>query len=313
MTKNTPIRALFSAGDAAWPDYAAALPPAFAAQGLTVDVSRDYAPDTVDYIIAAPNGPVQDFAPFARCKAVLNLWAGVEDITTNRTLTQPLARMVDPGLTDGMVEWVVGHTMRHHLGIDDHIHGQDGIWRAAFPPLAQERAVTILGLGALGAACAKMLTALNFPVTGWSRSQKDIANVTCLSGSDGLRDALSDAQIVVLLLPLTDATTNILNDEKLALLADGAFIINPGRGSLIDDDALLKALDLNIAHATLDVFRAEPLPKSHAFWRHPKITVTPHIASTTRASTASLCIAENIRRGENGLPFLHLVDRSKGY
>ena len=129
MTKNTPIRALFSAGDAAWPDYAAALPPAFAAQGLTVDVSRDHAPETVDYIIAAPNGPVQDFAPFTRCKAVLNLWAGVEDIATNKTLTQPLARMVDPGLTDGMVEWVVGHTMRHHLGIDDHIHGQDGIWR----------------------------------------------------------------------------------------------------------------------------------------------------------------------------------------
>jgi glyoxylate/hydroxypyruvate reductase A len=313
MTKTAPIRAMFSAGDAIWPAYAAALPPAFAAQGLTVDVSRDHAPDTIDYIIAAPNGPVQDFAPFTRCKAVLNLWAGVEDIATNETLTQPLARMVDPGLTDGMVEWVIGHTMRHHLGIDDHIHGQDGIWRVAFPPLANERPVTILGLGALGAACAKMLTALNFPVTGWSRSQKDIPNVNCLSGNDGLSDALRDAQIVVLLLPLTDATTNLLNVEKLALLADGAFIINPGRGPLIDDDALLKALDLNIAHATLDVFRVEPLPESHAFWDHPKITVTPHIASTTRVSTASLCIAENIRRGEDGLPFLHLVDRSKGY
>ena len=313
MTKTTPIRALFSAGDAIWPAYAAALPPAFAAQGLTVDVSRNHAPDTIDYIIAAPNGPVQDFAPFTRCKAVLNLWAGVEDIATNETLTQPLARMVDPGLTDGMVEWVIGHTMRHHLGIDDHIHGQDGIWRVAFPPLANERPVTILGLGALGAACAKMLTALNFPVTGWSRSQKDIPNVNCLSGNDGLSDALRDAQIVVLLLPLTDATTNLLNVEKLALLADRAFIINPGRGPLIDDDALLKALDLNIAHATLDVFRVEPLPESHAFWDHPKITVTPHIASTTRVSTASLCIAENIRRGEDGLPFLHLVDRSKGY
>lgn len=313
MIRKTPIRVLFSAGDAAWPEYIAALPPAFTAQGLLVDLSRKHAPKTVDYIIAAPNGPIQNFKPFTRCKAVLNLWAGVEDIATNKTLTQPLARMVDPGLTDGMVEWVIGHTMRHHLGIDDHINGQDGIWRNAFPPLAQHRPVTILGLGALGAACARMLTNLGFPVTGWSRSQKDIANVICLSGNDRLRDSLKDAQIVILLLPLTDATTNIMNIERLALLADGAFIINPGRGPLINDDALLNALDQNIAHATLDVFRTEPLPKKHFFWAHPKVTVTPHIASTTRAGTASLCIAENIRRGEDGLPFLHLVDRSEGY
>lgn len=307
------IRALFSAGDHVWPDYRDALPPAFATAGLDVDVSRDHAPETVDYIIAAPNGPVQDFAPYTRCNAVLNLWAGVEDIAPNPTLTQPLARMVDPGLTDGMVEWVVGHTMRHHLGMDTHTHGQDGVWRTDYPPLAAQRPVTILGLGALGAACAHALTALGFPVNGWSRSQKVIAGVTCLSGTDGLHAALRNAQIVVLLLPLTNATTNILNAHTLALLAQGAFILNPGRGPLIDDDALLAALGTNIAHATLDVFRVEPLPEHHAFWGHPQITVTPHIASTTRPKTAALCIAENIRRGEAGEPFLHLVDRTKGY
>ncbi len=307
------IRALFSAGDAAWPEYAKALPAAFEAFGLTVDLSRDHAPETVDYIIAAPNGPVRDFAPFTRCKAVLNLWAGVEDIAPNPTLTQPLARMVDQGLTDGMVEWVVAHTMRHHMGIDAHINGQDGVWRDTFPPLANDRPVAMLGLGTLGAACAHALAALGFPVTGWSRTQKDIANITCLSGDDGLQSALNDAQIVVLLLPLTDATTNILNAGTLALLAQGAFIINPGRGPLIEDDALLMALDQNIAHATLDVFRTEPLPTDHPFWAHPQVTVTPHIASTTRPKTAALCIAENIRRGQDGKPFLHLVDRAKGY
>ena len=307
------IRALFSAGDHAWPEYLEALPPAFHAAGLTVDLSRRHAPDTVDYIIAAPNGPVQDFTPYTSCKAVLNLWAGVEDIVSNETLTQPLARMVDPGLTDGMVEWVVGHVMRHHLGMDAHILGQDGVWRTDFPPLAQERPVTILGLGALGAACAEMLTTLGFPVTGWSRSQKTLQGVTCLSGDAGLTHALTGAEIVVLLLPLTDATTDILNSETLPLLADGAFIINPGRGPLIDDAALIAALDSNIAHATLDVFRTEPLPESHPFWKHAQVTVTPHIASTTRAKTAATCIAENIRRGEVGEPFLHLVDRTKGY
>lgn len=307
------IRVLFSAGDAAWPEYADALPPAFVHHGLTVDLARDHAPKTVDYIVAAPNGPVQDFAPYTRCKAVLNLWAGVEDIAPNPTLTQPLARMVDPGLTDGMVEWVVAHTMRHHMGIDEHIHGQDGIWRTNYPPLAKDRPVTILGLGTLGTACATALNQLGFPVTGWSRSQKDIKDLTCFSGPDGLTTALTNAQIVILLLPLTDATTNIIDAKTLALLADTAFILNPGRGPLIDDDALIAALDKNIAHATLDVFRTEPLPERHPFWAHPRVTVTPHIASTTRPSTAAYCIAENIKRGESNQPFLHLVDRKKGY
>jgi glyoxylate/hydroxypyruvate reductase A len=221
--------------------------------------------------------------------------------------------MVDPGLTDGMVEWVVGHTMRHHLGMDEHIHGQDGVWRTEYPPLASERAVTILGLGALGAACAQALTQLGFPVTGWSRSQKAISGITCLSGAASLSAALKDAQIVILLLPLTEDTTNVLNTDTLALLANGAYVINPGRGPLIDDNALLAALDNNIAHATLDVFRVEPLVPDHPFWAHPQITVTPHIASTTRPKTAALCIAENIRRGEAGELFLHLVDRTKGY
>ncbi len=313
MTNPTHIRALFSAGDHVWPDYADALPRAFAKLGLTVDLSRDHAAETVDYIIAAPNGPIQDFTPFTRCKAVLNLWAGVENIALNKTLTQPLARMVDHGLTNGMMEWVVGHAMRHHLGLDAHIHGQDGIWRPNHPPLAQDRPVTILGLGALGAACATTLASLGFPVSGWSRSQKHIETVTCLSGDTGLQTALKDAQVLILLLPLTDATTNILNTETLKLLANGSFIINPGRGPLIDDDALLAALNTNIAHATLDVFRIEPLPQNHPFWAHPQVTVSPHIASATRPKTASDCIAENIRRGENGEPFLHLVDRTKGY
>lgn len=307
------IRALFSAGDAAWPEYRVALPPAFNARNLTVDAARDHSPETVDYIIAAPNGPVQDFSPFTRCKAVLNLWAGVEDIAPNPTLTQPLARMVDPGLTDGMVEWVVGHTMRHHLGLDTHINGQDGVWRTDYPPLARDRPVTILGLGTLGAACARALKSLNFPVTGWSRSPKSIKGVTCMSGDDDLIPALTDAQIVILLLPLTEKTTNIINGDTLSLLADGAFLINPGRGPLVDDDALLAALGTKLGHATLDVFRTEPLPHDHRFWNHPQVTVTPHIASTTRPSTAAHCIAENIARGEAGMPFLHLVDRTTGY
>lgn len=308
------INVLFTAQPAAWADYQIPLTNALADAGLTANLSRDHAPVDVDYIVAAPNGPVSDFRPYKRTKAVLNLWAGVENIVGNQTLTQPLARMVDHGLTRGMVEWVVGHVMRHHLGMDAHILGQDGQWRADYPPLAADRPVTILGLGALGIACAEALGALGFPVTGWSRSNKDVAGVRCLNGDAGLDTALTDAQIVVLLLPDTHATHNVLNADRIALLAHGAFIVNPGRGPLIDDEALLRALDSGqIAHATLDVFRVEPLPVDHAFWAHPQVTVTPHIASTTRPETASQIIVENIKRGEAGLPLLHLVDREAGY
>ncbi len=309
------LKILFSAKPAAWDEYQGPLMAAFSSAGLSVDLARDHAPEEVDYIIFAPNGPVSDFRPFTKTKAVMGLWAGVESIVNNETLTQPLCRLVDESLTDGMVEWVTGHTLRHHLGMDTHILGQDGIWRdESFPPLAKNRPVTILGIGALGAACGQALHHLGFPVTGWSRTQKDVPNLRCLAGTDGLHEAMRDAQIVILLLPQTPETLDILNAETLALLSRGAFIINPGRGPLINDDALLAALDSGqVAHATLDVFRTEPLPTDHPFWGHPKVTVTPHIASTTRPETAAEVITNNILRGEAGQPFLYRVDRTRGY
>jgi glyoxylate/hydroxypyruvate reductase A len=180
--------------------------------------------------------------------------------------------------------------------------------------LATERPVTILGLGVLGQACGRALAQLGFPVTGWSRTEKVVQGMTVRHGDDGLTEALTGAEIVVLLLPDTPATTNVLNADRMALLAPGAVIVNPGRGPLIDDDALLAALDSGqISHATLDVFRVEPLPKDHPFWAHPNVTVTPHVASETRPDSASRVIAENVRRGEAGLPFLHVVDRTAGY
>ena len=122
------------------------------------------------------------------------------------------------------------------------------------------------------------------------------------------------AQGVVLLLPKTPATENTLNADTLALLAPGAFVLNPGRGPLIDDAALLAALDRgHVGHATLDVFRKEPLPQDDPYWHHLRVTVTPHIASETRPLYAARTIAENIRRGEAGEPFLHLVDPALGY
>lgn len=308
------LNVLFSASEDLWNDYKIALPKALEAAGIAANISPNMPADQTDYIVYAPNPNLTDFTPFIRTKAVLSLWAGVETIVGNTSLTQPLCRMVDDGLELGMTEWVVGHVMRHHLGMDRYIHGLNGLWDQATPPLARDRNVTVLGLGNLGGAAAKTLATLGFHVTGWSRSPKQITGVTCLHGPDGLNQALQTADICVLVLPNTPATDNTLNAETLAMMPRGAVILNPGRGTLIDDDALLNALDTGqIAHATLDVFRIEPLPETHVFWTHPNVTVTPHIAAETRPLSASQVIANNIARAESGQPLLHLVDRTLGY
>lgn len=309
------LNILFAAGDTRWPQYEAPLNDALKAAGVSdYRLATEMAPEEVDYIVYAPNSPVQDFTPYTRTKAVLNIWAGVEAIVGNETLTQPLCRMVDAGLKEGMVEWVTGQVLRHHLGIDGVLARQDGKWEPHVPPLARNRPVGVLGLGELGAACAGALAALNFPVAGWSRSAKTIPGIECHHGDAGLTAVLKRSEILVLLLPLTSATENTLDADALATLPKGAVIVNPGRGALIEDEALLAGLDAgHLGHATLDVFREEPLPPEHPFWRHPGITVSPHVASETRAETAAEVIAENIRRGEAGEPFLHRVDRGAGY
>ncbi len=308
------VNILFAARHERWAEYKTPLRTALDATQVPYNLATDLPPADVDYIVYAPNSPVQDFSPYTKLKAVLNLWAGVENVVDNTTLTVPLARMVDPGMTRGMVEYVLAHTMRYHMGLDPHITNTTARWAPKAPPLATERQVTVLGLGELGAACATAIARLGFHVTGWSRNAKTIADITTHAGADGLKAALQSAEILILLLPDTPATQNILNAESLAQLPRGARIINPGRGTLIDDDALLATLNSgHVAHATLDVFRTEPLPADDPYWAHSNVTVTPHIASETRAATASQVIAENVRRGETGQPFLHLVDRAVGY
>ena len=308
------LTVLFAAGDAEFAEYLAPLTEAFAQYGLQIDLVTKAMPEAVEYIIYSPASTLRDFTPYTRCKAVLNLWAGVEKIVGNPTLTQPLARMVDPALTRGMVEYVCGHVLRYHLGMDAHITAAPGTWVPQEPPLAPERVVGILGMGELGRACATALAGLGFAVEGWSSQPKQVADVTCHHGRAGFDTLLQRAEILVTLLPLTPQTENILDARAFALMPKGARIINPGRGALIEDDALLAALDNGqIAAATLDVFRIEPLPADHPFWGHPHVTITPHIAATTRAKSASLVVANNIARVESGAELLYQVDTARGY
>ena len=173
-----PPNILFAARPERWPIFEKPLRDALARAGVKAYLSTEIAPADVDYIVYAPNSDLQDFTPYTKAKAVLNLWAGVENIVGNQTLKIPLARMVDPGLTRGMVEWVTGHVMRYHLGLDTDILNKGTDWVPRTPPLAPARHVLILGLGALGAAAAQSLINLGFAVSGWSRSPKELSGIS---------------------------------------------------------------------------------------------------------------------------------------
>lgn len=300
------MKVLFAAPDSLWDEWSQALQSACPEMQL----HRSGPPESFDAIIYAPGGEIEDLSPYTNARLVQSLWAGVEKIVTNSTLTQPLARMVDPGLARGMAEYCSGWVMRAHLRMDH--YAQDGKWRnGQIPPLATERNVTILGMGELGRAVATMLTAIGFRITGYSASGRPFDGAEVVTD---LGKALERAEILVALLPDTADTRGVLNTDNLARLPKGAWIINAGRGSLIDETALVAALDAgHVGHAVLDVFQTEPLPEEHPFWRHPGVTVTPHIAAETRPETAAPVVAENLRRVMAGRVPMHLVNRAKGY
>lgn len=307
---------LFSARDALWPKYAPTLRAAFADHDLDVALLQSTdRPADVDYMVYAPARDDDDLSVFPNVKLIQSLWAGPDKLLQNPTLTQPLARMVDPGMTQGMVDYVMGHILHHHLHTQDFVNMPSDDWRWDWgPPLSNDRTVGFLGLGALGMACALAAQAFGFRVLGWSRTAKPDAPIEAYHGDVGLAEVLSRSEILVTLLPRTPATENLLNADTLGQLPEGAAIINPGRGELIDDAALLAALDCGrVRAATLDAFRQEPLPADDPFRSHPRVLVTPHVASETRVATACAVVADNIARVERGQVPLHLVDRRLHY
>jgi glyoxylate/hydroxypyruvate reductase A len=299
-------------------EWRAALATAAARAGLAIDLRLpgEAEPAEVRHLVYGASGPVQDLRAFDGLAAILNIWAGVEQVLANPTLPSdvPLCRMVDYGLTEGMTDYVVAHVMRYHMDLDRRLaEGGEG-WRNWTPPLSRHRRVGVLGLGELGGDAARMLAALRFDVAGWSRSPKRIGGVACHHGAQGLETVLRRSEILVCLLPSTPATENLLNARTLALLPPGARIVNAGRGELIDDAALLASLDDGaLGHATLDVFRIEPLPDGHPFLDHPRVTITPHVASATRPESAAEAVIAQIARIEAGLAPEHIVDRRSGY
>lgn len=253
-------------------------------------------------------------------KAMHSLWAGIDHITRDpeAPMAVPLIRMVDHSLSQGMLDYVTGYVYRYHLEAPRFEALQrTGTWEQTVPPLVEERHVGIMGLGVLGAEIGKQLAGLGFRVSGWARTRKQIEGIRAYAGMEELESFLSGCEILALLLPNTAETTDILNAETLAMLPKGAAIINAGRGTLINDEALIAALESGaISEATLDVFKTEPLPSDHPYWTHPKVRITPHVAAETRISSASEVVIKNIRFLEEGGSLSNIegvVDTSVGY
>ncbi|MFO1069981.1 MAG: glyoxylate/hydroxypyruvate reductase A [Geminicoccaceae bacterium] len=255
-------------------------------------------------------------ASLPNLRAILSLGAGIDGFLRDPSLPdRPLCRMIDPALTTSMTEFVLTTALWYHRRLDLFDAEQKaGIWNQVLARPAAETRVGVMGLGVLGTAACEGLRRHGFTVRGWSRQDRPIEGVTTFSGSDGLEAFLGETDILVCLLPLTPETENILDARLFARLPRGARLLQVGRGRHLVDEDLLAALDSGqVAHASIDVFRREPPPPEHPFWAHPKVRMTPHIASYSLPSSGADIIAENLRRLADGRPLLHVVDRRKGY
>ena len=273
------------------------------------------APGDIDYALvwASPDGFLHELPGL---RVVFSLGAGVDHLVGPELPERAdLVRMVDPALTEGMIEYVLYQVLRHHRHMPSYEHQQAAeTWSIHPQRRPGERRVGLLGLGELGGGCARALADLGFDVAGWARSARTIPGVQAVTGTEGLDWLVRRSDILVCLLPLTAATRGILDAELFARMPPGATLINAARGAhLVADDLLVALGEGRIGHAVLDAFVEEPLPAGHAFWQHPRITVTPHMASLTNPETGADHVVSAIRAELAGEPLPHRVDRTRGY
>jgi glyoxylate/hydroxypyruvate reductase A len=261
--------------------------------------------------------PDQLLARLTGAKAIFNLGAGVDSLETMpRSLDAvPLIRLEDAGMAEQMAEYVVHAVLRRYREFDAYAELQAAARWEPRPRLDKSSfRIGILGLGVLGIAVAAALARLGFPVDGWSRSRKQIPGVASFAGAAELAGFLGGCRVLVCMLPLTAETRGILDRATLSQLPRAAYVINVSRGGLLVGEDLLASIDSGaLSGATLDVFKEEPLPPSHPFWHHPRITVTPHISAVTQIDASVAQIAAKIRRLEAGMPVSGIVDRAHFY
>lgn len=280
---------------------------------IDADKLRDYSGHTVAIVANPDPGKM---AAMPDLVWVQSLWAGVEGLLQEPALkTVGIARLIDPQLAQTMAEAVLAWSLYLHRDMPQYKIQQGlRIWQELPYVMPADRRIGIMGLGQLGQEAARTMAAHKFNVLGWSRNKKSIENVRCFQGKGGLLKMVSQCDILVCLLPLTDATRNLVDAELLAQLPTGASLINFGRGAVVNNNALLAALDGKaLKHAVLDVFNQEPLLPDSPLWAHEAVTILPHISAPTTVTTAAKIAAANIQDYVKNGTLPKLVDRKRGY
>ena len=262
------------------------------------------------------NPPAGFFAPFRNLQLVINLGAGVDQLLRRSDLPDvPVTRISDPNMARMMASYVQMAVLRHTRTIAAFQRAQrEGRWHYLHPRDPAEIRVGVMGLGELGGLAAAELARHRFQVAGWSRTPKQIDGVTCMAGEAALDPFLRRSDVLVCMLPLTPATAGLLDAARFAALPPGAVFVNVSRGAVVDEPAMIAALQAgHIAEATLDVFATEPLPPGHPFWAMDNVLITPHLASIALPASAAAGVVANIRRVQAGQAPAHLVDPARGY
>lgn len=282
---------------------------------ITVGSVKDQ-PERVEFMLSwAPRA--DEIAKYPNLRFICSGGAGVDGILRVPNLPPglPIVRLVDKILTQRMTHYVVHAVLHHYRRTNHYVAAQARAdWAPTEPHSIETSRIGILGLGALGGDAAEKLLALEFSVAGWTRRPKTHPGVTCHHGRDGLDAFLAGTDILICLLPLTPDTRGLVDTKLLGQLPRGAYLINPARGGLVDDDAVMAALESGqLSGAALDVFNEEPLPPNHPYWSHRSVMITPHMASRTHARSAVPQLVENVLRARAGQPLLNQVDREAGY
>ena len=275
---------------------------------------RPGAPQADHAIVWAP--PQQFIDEQARLQTLFNIGAGVDALLQLQLPTQlRVVRLDDAGMSVQMAEYVCHAVIRHFRELDAYeADTQAGRWSFRKPRRRADFPVGVMGLGVLGQRVAQALQVFEFPVNGYSRSPKDLPGIPCFSGPEGLADFLAATRVLVNLMPLTPETENMLNTRTLSQLQPGGYLINVARGKHVVEQDLLDLIDQgHLAGAMLDVFRTEPLPAEHAFWQHPKITLTPHTSARTLREESLAQIVGKIEALQRGDPINGIVDHHRGY
>ncbi len=267
-----------------------------------VEFDDDYDKADIEYALVWKH-PDGDLPLYPNLKAVFSLGSGTDYLDAHKALpTAPIFRLIDPNMADDMALYTLYWIIHFQRQIEVLRQQQrKAIWQRYPTPLAHEVKVCVLGQGAIGGHIANVLSRNGFETFGWSRSPKSLDGVNSVVGLEALQTVLPDMDVVVCMLPAKPLTHKFLNKDIFERMKKGVSLINISRGSVVDEDDLLSALNQGqIGAAALDVFAIEPLPKSSPFWGHPNVHVTPHMSGATNADTAVEIIAQNIKLFEVG-------------